>query len=71
QATTRFGTPDSQGLWQQLALHAWRLSFRHPGNAKMITAEAGLPTSWHVFPGDALRQLGESQLRLRGPNSSR
>jgi 23S rRNA pseudouridine1911/1915/1917 synthase len=62
QATTRFGTPDSQGLWQQLALHAWRLSFRHPGNAKKITAQASLPDSWSLFPGDALRQLSESQL---------
>lgn len=62
QATTRFGTPDPQGLWQQLALHAWRLSFRHPGNAKKITAEARLPSSWSVFPVDALRQLGDSQV---------
>jgi RluA family pseudouridine synthase len=63
QSTARFGTPDSQGLWQQLALHAWRLSFRHPGNAKKITAVAALPTSWSVFPGEALRQVDESQLR--------
>jgi 23S rRNA-/tRNA-specific pseudouridylate synthase len=62
QATIRFGTPDPQGLWQQLALHAWRLSFRHPGNAKKITAEARLPSSWSVFPVDALRQLGDSQV---------
>jgi 23S rRNA pseudouridine1911/1915/1917 synthase len=62
QATSRFGTPDSQGLWQQLALHAWRLSFRHPGNAKKITAQADLPSSWKVFPCDALRQLDDSQL---------
>ena len=45
-----FGPHDPEGRRQCLALHSWRLEFRHPQTAKLCAATAPLPETWQIFP---------------------
>ncbi len=54
-STRTFGPLDTEGWRQCLALHCWRLEFRHPQTAKPICVTAPLSDLWGPFP-DALKQ---------------
>ena len=49
-STQTFGPLDPEGYRQCLALHAWRLEFRHPQTAKLFVATAPLPEMWNALP---------------------
>lgn len=49
-STHSFGPLDPEGWRQCLALHSWRLEFRHPQTAKPFIATAPLPEIWQTLP---------------------
>jgi 23S rRNA pseudouridine1911/1915/1917 synthase len=56
-----FGPLDPEGWRQCLALHSWRLEFRHPQTAKPFVATAPLPETWQTLP-PAILQAAEAQI---------
>ncbi len=47
---TPWGEVDPDGRWQQLALHAQRIEFRHPLTAVAVSITAPFPANWSQLP---------------------
>ena len=56
-----FGPLDPEGWRQCLALHSWRLEFRHPQTAKPFVARAPLPELWQALPS-AIVSAAQAQI---------
>lgn len=59
-----FGPVDPEGRRQSLALHAWRLEFRHPQTAKPVAFNAPLPTTWLELPPEILSSATQKVLPI-------
>lgn len=69
-STQPFGPTDPEGRRQCLALHSWRLEFRHPQTAKYCACTAPIPDTWKALPeslfNSATELIGRS-LATAGP----
>ena len=56
---TPWGEVDPDGRWQQLALHAQRIEFRHPSTALAVSISAPFPEIWLQLPSHIVEGLQE------------